>query len=182
MKKKRSRLVWDDATKDWIPRWGYKGKQEKEKAALAVIEDKGGEYLGRKGKDRGVLKKTRRKQQQTPSSSSSSSHSGETGGASGEGAESKKRKRGRDDQIECPFLEREREKKLAKAKQKFRELRNKLEASQGGKRLPPGVLAQLATTSRGGGGEQESLYAGGKRKKIAHRGQTKDELKEVLRR
>ncbi|PHJ23434.1 ribosome biogenesis regulatory protein [Cystoisospora suis] len=179
MKKKRSRLVWDEATKDWVPRWGYRGKQEKENAALAVIEAKGGEYLGRKGKDRGVMKKSRSKKEQAPSSSSPS---GETGTGSGDGPESKKRKRGKDDQVECPFLEREREKKLVKAKQKFRELRNKLEATQGGKRLPPGVLAQLATTSIGRGGEQEGLYGGGKRKKIAHRGQTKDELKEVLRR
>lgn len=191
-------MVWDEKTKDWVPRWGFKGIQEKENAALAVIEAKGGEYLGRKGKDRGVMKKKPRKRQvlsSPPAAATPSAPTAPSVSSAASGDESQKRNKrkragggGKDEDAECPFLERERKKKLVKAKQKFRELRNKLEATQGGKRLPPGVLAQLATTSIGGGGEQDGLYGGGgrssgaKRRRIAHRGQTKEELKEVLRR
>merc|ERR1712159_22348 len=36
-KKKRSRMVWDEITKDWVPRWGYKSvKQNAEKANIIM--------------------------------------------------------------------------------------------------------------------------------------------------
>eukprot|EP00452_MALV-II_sp_L67-6_P000166 gene166-39_t len=41
-KKKRSRLVWDEITKDWVPRWGYKSIKQIEDKATPVIDVKEG--------------------------------------------------------------------------------------------------------------------------------------------
>jgi regulator of ribosome biosynthesis len=38
-KKKRSRLVFDEVTQDWVPRWGFKGKSNLEKTREWVIEE-----------------------------------------------------------------------------------------------------------------------------------------------
>lgn len=44
--KKRSRMIWDDAIKDWVPRWGAgSAKHSKQKAEEAVIEMKPGEGM-----------------------------------------------------------------------------------------------------------------------------------------
>nr|CEL65123.1 TPA: ribosome biogenesis regulatory protein, putative [Neospora caninum Liverpool] len=149
-KRKRSRLVWDERTKDWVPRWGHKGIQKMKEISEAVIEDKGGEYVGRRGRDRGVTKKL--------------------------GSTVKETRKARRQDVGCPFEAKAKEAKLKRAKQKLRELRNKLEAETD-RRLPPGVLATLAA-----GGEAASADMHGKKAGLKHRKQTKEELKEVLRR
>lgn len=43
-KRKRSRLVWDDLKKDWVPRWGYGSKKNsRQKIEEAIIEMAHGE-------------------------------------------------------------------------------------------------------------------------------------------
>ena len=42
-KKKRSRMIYDEVTQDYVPRWGYKSKKQIEDKALAIIETKPGE-------------------------------------------------------------------------------------------------------------------------------------------
>ncbi|KEP61399.1 UNVERIFIED_CONTAM: ribosome biogenesis regulatory protein (rrs1) protein [Hammondia hammondi] len=148
-KRKRSRLVWDDNTKDWVPRWGHKGVQQMNALAEAVIEDKDGEYVGRRGRDRGV-KKLRSSLKDA-------------------------KKRRTTQQVACPFEEKAKAKKLRQAKQKLRELRNTLEADTD-RRLPPGVLATLAA------GGEAAAERRGKPAGLRHRRQTKEELKEVMRR
>ena len=29
-KKKKSRMVWDEKEQDWVPRWGFKSKKQRE--------------------------------------------------------------------------------------------------------------------------------------------------------
>ncbi|PFH36152.1 ribosome biogenesis regulatory protein (rrs1) protein [Besnoitia besnoiti] len=147
-KRKRSRLVWDEHTRDWVPRWGHKGVQQKKALAEAVIEAKGGEYLGRRGRDRGVAKRLKTN---PPAKARAAAES------------------------TCPFEEEAKEATLRKAKQKLRELRNKMEAETN-RRLPAGVLATLAS-----GGESK-LGKDGKKAGLKHRRQTKEALQEVLRR
>lgn len=40
-KKKRSRLVYDDISKDWVPRWGYKSIKHRQAAMDVIREVKG---------------------------------------------------------------------------------------------------------------------------------------------
>ncbi|KAF8822325.1 ribosome biogenesis regulatory protein (rrs1) protein [Cardiosporidium cionae] len=42
-KRKRSRLVWDETTKDWAPRWGYKSRAKNQGALEKYIELKPGQ-------------------------------------------------------------------------------------------------------------------------------------------
>ena len=39
-KKKKSRMVWDEASKDWVPRWGYKSKKQRDEKREWLIEEK----------------------------------------------------------------------------------------------------------------------------------------------
>ncbi|CEM18495.1 unnamed protein product [Vitrella brassicaformis CCMP3155] len=89
VKRKRSRIVWDEVKQDWVPRWGYKSLKANLDKATPIVEVKHGQ-----------------------------------------------------DPLEDPFQKRAEERQLVKAKQKLREMRNKLEGA--GVRLPAGV-ANLAS-------------------------------------
>jgi len=106
-KKKRGAMVWNDITKDWVPRHGYKSSKKIEERANFAIEVKEGS-----------------------------------------------------DPYENPFAMQKAEKDLTTAKQKMREMRNKVEAI--GEKLPAGVTNFAEPNSK------------------RHRG--KENLKEALRR
>lgn len=94
-KRKRSRLVWDDLKKDWVPRYGYKSIKKNEEAAAGIVELKSNE-----------------------------------------------------DPFEDKFEKRSKEKEMVKAKQKYRELRNRAEAaSRSGKKKGDGAAASAAAPS-----------------------------------
>eukprot|EP00397_Hematodinium_sp_SG-2012_P036280 GEMP01039148.1.p1 GENE.GEMP01039148.1~~GEMP01039148.1.p1 ORF type:complete len:403 (+),score=101.37 GEMP01039148.1:47-1255(+) len=104
-KKKRGRMVWDETTKDWAPRYGYKSVKKNEERANWAVEIKDGE-----------------------------------------------------DPYAHPFQKQKAEKALVTAKQKMREMRNKVEAV--GEKLPAGVTNfDEPTTKRHRGKEnlQEAL-------------------------
>ncbi|KAF4664556.1 Rhodanese- sulfurtransferase [Perkinsus olseni] len=105
-KKKRSRMVWDETSKDWVPRWGpnsIKHNQEKMNWLVEVDEDRG------------------------------------------------------DNPYEDPFAKQKAIEKLGQAKQKVREMRNKLEGV--GKKLPAGISGgpELGSIKRGTINLKESL-------------------------
>merc|ERR1719356_1150037 len=103
-KRKRSRLVWDEASGDWKPRWGYKSaKKTKEAGQMGIYEVKQGE---------------------DPNSN--------------------------------PFERMKAEKRLQMAKQKMREVRNKVEAHGGKIRASVPDLA-AGGAKRGGDGLREAL-------------------------
>lgn len=104
-KRKRSRLVWDETSGDWKPRWGYKSaKKSEERAQNAVMEVKDG-----------------------------------------------------DDPFENPFEKQRAEKKLLVAKQKMREVRNKVEALGGKLRASVPDLQRNGEMKRGKDGLREAV-------------------------
>jgi len=105
-KKKRSRLVYDEATDDWVPRWGYKSvKKTKEAGEQGIYEVKPGE---------------------DPNSN--------------------------------PFERMKAEKKLLMARQKLREVRNKVEAAGGKMRASvPDLMRNQGGSARGKEGLREAL-------------------------
>jgi len=104
-KRKRSRLVFDETSGDWKPRWGYNSiKKGEERAASAVIEVR-------------------------------------------EGA----------DPFENPHERKTAEKKLMVAKQKMREVRNKVEALGGKLRASVPDLQKHGETKRGKDGLREAV-------------------------
>jgi regulator of ribosome biosynthesis len=105
-KRKRSRMVFDDASQDWKPRWGYKSA----KSSLAKQDNWAMEV--------------------------------------GPG----------DDPYENPFLKKRAEKKLIVAKQKAREIRNRVEAT--GRKMTTVSAPDLSSAKQGGRGKdglQEAL-------------------------
>lgn len=107
-KKKRSKLVWDEESGDWRPRWGFKSVKHEENRRMGIMEVKPGQ-----------------------------------------------------DPMANPFEDKSTEKQLLKARQKMREIRNKVEAAGG--RLKAGAPELIPR--KDGGKKRFGLSGGAKRGK-----------------
>lgn len=104
-KRKRSKLVFDEISGDWKPRWGAKSAKKREEKANGIVELKDG-----------------------------------------------------DDSTENPFTRMAAEKKLLRARQKMREVRNKVEALGGKlKAASPGLGKEGALPGQGSGRGKDGL-------------------------
>ncbi|XP_026193264.1 ribosome biogenesis regulatory protein homolog [Cyclospora cayetanensis] len=160
-KRKRSRLVWSEEVKDWVPRWGPRGLKAIQRQAQGVLEEKGAVTLHSrtaKTKDASAGAAAGGKKRKRVASADAAAAAAAAG------------------VVEDPFKKEKQQRELQKAKQKLREVRNAAEAQagrgaaravlkggSGSARLPPGVPLLSSTQKK-------------------HRNKSKEELKELLHR
>ncbi|CDJ41006.1 ribosome biogenesis regulatory protein, putative [Eimeria tenella] len=173
VKRKRSRLIWSEELKDWIPRWGPRGPRAVQQQQQAVLEEKGAVTL--RSRNLSIKKASA------------------AAAAAAAGGRGQKRKRlavpdpaaaaaaaaaGNEGDL---FTQAKKQRQLEKAKQKLRELRNQAEAKAGVAATRGLLQAAAAAAARGAPRGAPTLPTGIpvlSAKK--HRGKSKQELKELL--
>ncbi|KAL8440599.1 hypothetical protein Efla_007778 [Eimeria flavescens] len=167
-KKKRSRLVWSDEAKDWVPRWGPHSKKALQRAGQAVIEEKGAVSL------RGRSSRTK--------DAAAATAAGKRGSGKRVLAAADAAAAAAAAAAEDPFKKQQKSRELAKAKQKLREVRNAAERETG--RGTARSLLQQQQQQGKGDSNLPFLPAGipTLSDKYKHRNKTKEELKEIMNR